>query len=366
MAFIEFKNIYKVYNEKYLAIDNFNLDINNNEFIALIGPSGCGKSTLLRMIAGLEDITDGTLSIAGRCVNNVHSKDRDISMVFQNYALYPHMNVFDNIAFGLKLRKLPKKEIKEKVDEVAKVLGLTEQLEKTPSEMSGGQRQRVALGRAMVQDSKVFLMDEPLSNLDAKLRNKMRLEILKLHRQLGITTIYVTHDQVEAMTMADRIVVMNKGVIQQIGTPRDLYSNPENLFVATFIGEPEMNLIRGTINNDKFISDSLEVQLDSSKYSNLQEYDGKEVILGIRPEHIKIVENSNITSEIELTEMRGDIQILVSKIGNEEISAKTTSSIDIKIGQIINYEFDKSKILLFDAKTEARIGHMNICKIGQM
>ena len=356
MAFIEFKKIYKVYNEKYLAIDDFNLNIEKNEFVALIGPSGCGKSTLLRMIAGLEDITDGELNIDGKCVNNVHPKDRDISMVFQNYALYPHLNVFDNISFGLKLRKVPKNEIKEKVSEVATTLGLTDEIDKTPSEMSGGQRQRVALGRAMVQDSKVFLMDEPLSNLDAKLRNKMRLEILRLHKQLGITTIYVTHDQVEAMTMADRIVVMNKGVIQQIGTPRELYSNPKNIFVATFIGEPEINLINGFVKGDKFVNEDIEIQLDISKYKDLNKYEGKEVILGIRPEHIKIVESSNVQSEIELTEMRGDIQILVSKIGNKEISAKTTSEIDIKIGQSINYEFDKANIHLFNVDTKERIG----------
>lgn len=356
MSFIEFKNMYKVYNEKYLAIDNFNLEIEENEFVALIGPSGCGKSTLLRMIAGLEDITDGTLSIDGKCVNNVHSKDRDISMVFQNYALYPHMNVFDNVAFGLKLRKMPKANIKEKVEDVARTLGLTEQLEKTPSEMSGGQRQRVALGRAMVQDSKVFLMDEPLSNLDAKLRNKMRLEILRLHRKLGITTIYVTHDQVEAMTMADRIVVMNKGIIQQIGSPRDLYLNPKNIFVATFIGEPEINLIKGKINKDKFINETMEIQLDACRYKNLAKYDKKEVILGIRPEHIELVKESNLSTEIELAEMRGDIQILVSKIGDKEISAKTTSSIEIQLGQTVFYEFDKANIHLFDIETENRIG----------
>jgi multiple sugar transport system ATP-binding protein len=266
------------------------------------------------------------------------------------------MNVFDNVAFGLKLRKMPKGTIKEKVEDVARTLGLTEQLEKTPSEMSGGQRQRVALGRAMVQDSKVFLMDEPLSNLDAKLRNKMRLEILRLHRQLGITTIYVTHDQVEAMTMADRIVVMNKGIIQQIGSPRELYLNPKNMFVATFIGEPEINLIKGTINKDKFINETIEIQLDACRYKNLAKYDKKEVILGIRPEHIELVKESNLSTEIELTEMRGDIQILVSKIGDKEISAKTTSSIEIQLGQTVFYEFDKANIHLFDIETENRIG----------
>lgn len=260
MSYIELNDVYKVYGEKVLAVNDFNLHIDKNEFIALIGPSGCGKSTLLRMISGLEDISYGDLIINDKKMNNVHAKDRDMAMVFQNYALYPHLSIYDNIAFGLKLRKADKPTIKEKVNQVSEILGLIEYLDKKPNELSGGQRQRVALGRAMVQESSIFLMDEPLSNLDAKLRNKMRVEILRLHKQLGVTTVYVTHDQVEAMTMADRIVVMDRGVIQQIGTPHELYNDPANLFVATFIGEPEINLIKAKVKKDHLVfGDHIEI-----------------------------------------------------------------------------------------------------------
>lgn len=355
MSFIEFKNIYKVYNKKFLAVDDFNLNIEKNEFVALIGPSGCGKSTMLRMIAGLEEITAGELWIDGRCVNDIHSKDRNISMVFQNYALYPHMTVYDNIAFGLKLQKVPKEEIEKKVNKVAVMLNITEQLQKTPSEMSGGQRQRVALGRAMVQESKIFLMDEPLSNLDAKLRNKMRLEILKLHKQLEVTTIYVTHDQVEAMTMSDKIVVMNEGEIQQVGTPRELYTQPANLFVATFIGEPEINLFKGIVKGDQVELNAISIPIDTKQYKNLEHYQGKKVMLGIRPEHIRIATNNLLSAEVELTEMRGDIQVLVSKFCGKDLYVKTSSSLEIPAGDRIRFVFDKKHIHLFDTETTKRI-----------
>ena len=355
MSFIDFKNIYKVYGNKFLAVDDFNLEIGKNEFVAFIGPSGCGKSTMLRMIAGLEEITAGELWIDGVLVNEVHSKNRNISMVFQNYALYPHLTVYENIAFGLKLQKIPIKDIEKRVQVVAEMLNITEQLKKTPSEMSGGQRQRVALGRAMVQEPKIFLMDEPLSNLDAKLRNKMRLEILKLHKSHGVVTIYVTHDQVEAMTMADKIVVMNEGVIQQIGTPSELYTHPANLFVATFIGEPEINLFAGKVKGGSVVIDGSEVVIDTSKYKKLAEYEGKEVLLGIRPEHVRISDDSSMSAKIDLTEMRGDIQILIATFAGKDLNCKTGASVLMESGGEIRFTFDKDNIHLFDVDTKSRI-----------
>ena len=254
MASLSLKNIYKKYDNGFCAVTDFNLEVADKEFVVFVGPSGCGKSTTLRMIAGLEDITEGEFYIGDRLVNDVEPKDRDIAMVFQSYALYPHMTVFDNMAFALKLRKVPKDEIKAKVEEAAKILGLEELLDRKPKALSGGQRQRVALGRAIVRSPKVFLMDEPLSNLDAKLRSNMRAEIIKIHNTLGATTIYVTHDQTEAMTMADRIVVMKKGVVQQVGSPKDIYDHPENLFVAGFIGAPTMNFMRGKVVEGNFVT----------------------------------------------------------------------------------------------------------------
>lgn len=252
MAEIKMNNITKKYDGKVTAVENFNLDIDDKEFIVFVGPSGCGKSTTLRMIAGLEDITEGELYIGDRLVNDVAPKDRDIAMVFQNYALYPHMNVYDNMAFGLKLRKFKKDEIERRVKEAARILGLEQFLDRKPKALSGGQRQRVALGRAIVRDPQVFLMDEPLSNLDAKLRVQMRAEISKLHQRLQTTTIYVTHDQTEAMTMATRIVVMKDGVIQQVGTPKEVYDTPENVFVGGFIGSPAMNFLHGNLKDGAF------------------------------------------------------------------------------------------------------------------
>jgi len=357
MEFIKFNNIHKVYNEKVLAIDDFNLTVNKNEFVALIGPSGCGKSTLLRMIAGLEDITYGDLLIDNERVNDVHAKNRDISMVFQNYALYPHMNVAENIGFGLKLRKVSKAEIKEKVAEVADILGLNDYLEKTPSELSGGQRQRVALGRAMTQDSNVFLMDEPLSNLDAKLRGKMRGEILKLHRNLGVTTIYVTHDQVEAMTMADKIVVMRAGVIQQIGAPHDLYYNPQNLFVATFIGDPEINVMDAEVKGDKLVIDGTELTIDAKDAGILVSYSGKKIKIGMRPEDIKVVKDTaDFTQVISIVEMRGDSSIITTEVNGKDLYLKLPSYENYRIDDEIKFNFDMSKALYFDADTEERIG----------
>ena len=278
MASLSLKKIYKKYDNGFCAVTDFNLEVADKEFVVFVGPSGCGKSTTLRMIAGLEDITEGEFYIGDKLVNDVEPKDRDIAMVFQSYALYPHMTVFDNMAFALKLRKVPKEEIKAKVEEAAKILGLEELLDRKPKALSGGQRQRVALGRAIVRSPKVFLMDEPLSNLDAKLRSNMRAEIIKIHNTLGATTIYVTHDQTEAMTMADRIVVMKQGIVQQVGSPKEIYDHPENLFVAGFIGAPTMNFLRGKIVEHNFqTKDGGVIEIPEGHYTRLKElvYEGK-------------------------------------------------------------------------------------------
>ena len=320
MASLSLKNIYKKYDNGFCAVTDFNLEVADKEFVVFVGPSGCGKSTTLRMIAGLEDITEGEFYIGDRLVNDVEPKDRDIAMVFQSYALYPHMTVFDNMAFALKLRKVPKDEIKAKVEEAAKILGLEELLDRKPKALSGGQRQRVALGRAIVRSPKVFLMDEPLSNLDAKLRSNMRAEIIKIHNTLGATTIYVTHDQTEAMTMADRIVVMKKGVVQQVGSPKDIYDHPENLFVAGFIGAPTMNFMRGKVVEGNFVTkDGGNIEIPVGYYEKLKElgYEGKEVVLGIRPENIsndplvlETYSHAKITSKVIVAELLGSEYIV--------------------------------------------------------
>ena len=364
MSYMVFENIYKVYGDTYLAIDNFNLSVNKNEFIALIGPSGCGKSTLLRTIAGLEDISDGTLTVEEKIINDVHSKDRNIAMVFQNYALYPHMTIEENIAFGLKIRKMEKTEIKTRVAEVAELLDLTNQLEKTPSELSGGQRQRVALGRALVQKSNILLMDEPLSNLDAKLRHKMRREILSLHKKLGVTTIYVTHDQIEAMTMADRIVVLNGGEIQQVGTPKELYERPNNMFVARFIGEPEMNIISCEFDGKALVHNDIKIPLPEVMTAKLSEaYIGKKVYLGIRPSDIyvenigKDTYNETIFSATaNLVELRGDYQVLsVDFLGVEDFAIKASTHHYFQRNEQIKFALNPFKFHLFDAETEVSI-----------
>src|SRR5699024_8489734 len=271
MAELEMKNIQKVFDKDVVAVDDFNLDIKDEEFIVFVGPSGCGKSTTLRMIAGLEEITNGELYIDGKKMNDVAPKDRDIAMVFQNYALYPHMTVYDNMAFGLKLRKFKKDIIEQKVNDAAKILGLEELLDRKPKALSGGQRQRVALGRAIVRNPKVFLMDEPLSNLDEKLRVQMRAEIQKLHNRLHTTTIYVTHDKTEAMTMATRLVVMESGIIQQVGTPKEIYDNPENVFVGGFIGSPAMNFLEGEVKDDQLHIGDVTVTIPEDRQNILKE-----------------------------------------------------------------------------------------------
>ncbi|ATV02521.1 sugar ABC transporter ATP-binding protein [Bacillus velezensis] len=364
MAELRLEHIYKYYDQKEAAVDDFNLHIQDKEFIVFVGPSGCGKSTTLRMVAGLEDITKGDFYIGDTRVNDIAPKDRDIAMVFQNYALYPHMTVYDNIAFGLKLRKMPKPEIKKRVEEAAKMLGLTEYLHRKPKALSGGQRQRVALGRAIVRDAKVFLMDEPLSNLDAKLRVQMRAEIIKLHQRLQTTTIYVTHDQTEALTMATRIVVMKDGKIQQIGTPKDVYEHPENVFVGGFIGSPAMNFFKGKLTDGAIQIGSAALSVPDGKMKMLREkgYAGKDVIFGIRPEDIHdeliVVESykkSSITAKINVAELLGSEIMVYSRIGDQDFIARIDARHDIRAGEELTVAFDMNKAHFFDSETEIRI-----------
>lgn len=364
MAEVVLKNICKSYDNGYEAVKDVNIDIEDKEFVVLVGPSGCGKSTTLRMIAGLEEITSGELYIGDKIVNDVAPKDRDIAMVFQNYALYPHLSVYENMAFALKLRKMPKAEIDVKVKEAARILDLEKVLDRKPKALSGGQRQRVALGRAIVRNPKVFLMDEPLSNLDAKLRTAMRTEITKLHKKLGTTFIYVTHDQVEAMTMADRIVIMKDGVIQQIDTPQHVYDNPDNMFVAGFIGAPQMNLIDCTISEeDKIVyakATDFKVALDKTKADILKKsgYIGKEVVLGIRPEDIHIedifIDNSQdsiFNATVEISELMGAEVYAYLNVGGMSITSRFDSRYNVKYGQNLKLALDKNRVHIFDKET---------------
>ena len=356
MAKVELKNICKSYEKKVEIVKNINLDIKDKEFIVLVGPSGCGKSTILRMIAGLEEITSGEIFIGEKVVNNIHPKDRDIAMVFQNYALYPHMDVYDNMAFGLKMRKFKKDVIDKRVKEAAEILNLTEYLHRKPRQLSGGQRQRVALGRAIVRDPQVFLMDEPLSNLDAKLRVQMRFEIKKLHNTLKTTFVYVTHDQVEAMTMGDRIVVLNNGIIQQADTPEHIYNYPENIFVAGFIGSPAMNFIQTQILPDKTIKlGNYTIYPDDNLSAVIKNNDlaDKEVTLGIRPEHLSI-SSSGIKIIPELVEMLGSEKLAHFNLENKKIITKLSSEQEITAGEEITLLPDVSKILVFDPETGRR------------
>ncbi len=375
MAELRLEHIYKIYDNNVTAVKDFNLHIKDKEFIVFVGPSGCGKSTTLRMIAGLEEISKGDLYIDGKRMNDVGPKDRDIAMVFQNYALYPHMNVYDNMAFGLKLRKFPKDEIDRRVKEAARILGLEQYLDRKPKALSGGQRQRVALGRAIVRDAKVFLMDEPLSNLDAKLRVQMRAEISKLHQRLQTTTIYVTHDQTEAMTMATRLVVMKDGVIQQVGAPKDVYEKPENVFVGGFIGSPAMNFFKGKISDGKFHigPTSLEIPEGKMKYLREQGYTNKEVILGIRPEdiHDELVfiessKGSTVKANIEVAELMGSEIMLYSQIEGQEFVARVDSRSDIRRGDEVQLAFDMNKAHFFNQETEVRIRPKSEERVAQI
>ncbi|WP_339216012.1 sn-glycerol-3-phosphate ABC transporter ATP-binding protein UgpC [Ornithinibacillus sp. FSL M8-0202] len=364
MAELRLEHIQKKYDKDVVAVNDFNLHIQDKEFIVFVGPSGCGKSTTLRMIAGLEEITDGELYIDDKKMNDVAPKDRDIAMVFQNYALYPHMNVYDNMAFGLKLRKFKKDEIDKRVQNAAKILGLEAYLDRKPKALSGGQRQRVALGRAIVRDAKVFLMDEPLSNLDAKLRVQMRAEIQKLHKRLQTTTIYVTHDQTEAMTMATRLVVMKDGVIQQVGAPKEVYDNPNNVFVGGFIGSPSMNFFTGVVKGSDFVMDDVKIRIPEGKLKDLKAkgYADKEVILGVRPEDIHdeliFIEsspNTKISAYIDVAELMGAETFLYSKINEQDFIARVDSRTDINGGETIDLALDMNKVHFFDAETEERI-----------
>ena len=376
MTTLSLDKIYKKYpNATQYAVEDFNIDIKDKEFIVFVGPSGCGKSTTLRMVAGLEDITEGEFKIDGKIMNDVAPKDRDIAMVFQNYALYPHMTVYDNMAFGLKLRKFKKDEIKRRVEEAGTILGLSDLLDRKPADLSGGQRQRVAMGRAIVRDAKVFLMDEPLSNLDAKLRVSMRTEIAKIHRRIGATTIYVTHDQTEAMTLADRIVIMSSspnsdktgtvGRVEQIGTPQELYNEPANKFVAGFIGSPAMNFFNVKVASGKLTNnEGLNMDLPEGKAKLLKEqgYEGKEVILGIRPEDIQASNlaqqaypNQTIEAEVVVSELLGAETMLYLRAGSTEFVSRVEVRDFRNPGEKITVALNLNKSHFFDAQTEHRI-----------
>jgi len=376
MTTVKLDKIYKKYpNATQYAVEDFNIDIKDKEFIVFVGPSGCGKSTTLRMVAGLEDISEGTLTIDDKVMNDVAPKDRDIAMVFQNYALYPHMTVFDNMAFGLKLRHYKKDEIKRRVEEAAEILGLTNLLDRKPADMSGGQRQRVAMGRAIVRDAKVMLFDEPLSNLDAKLRVSMRTEIAKIHRRVGATTIYVTHDQTEAMTLADRIVIMSStpnadnsgtvGRVEQIGSPQELYNEPENKFVAGFIGSPAMNFFEATFANGRLSDgDALDIELPEGKVKLLKDkgYEGKKVILGIRPEDISASDlavqaypGSQVTAEVVVSELLGSETMLYMKTGQTEFVSRVEARDFRQPGDKLTVTLNVNKGHFFDIDSEKRI-----------
>ena len=367
MADLQLKHVYKRYPNGFVGASDICLDIADKEFIILVGPSGCGKSTTLRMIAGLEEISEGELYIGGQLMNDVAPKDRDIAMVFQNYALYPHMTVFDNMAFALKLRKTPKDEIKKRVTEAAKILEIEHLLDRKPKALSGGQRQRVAMGRAIVRSPKVFLMDEPLSNLDAKLRVAMRTEIKKLHNRLQTTFIYVTHDQTEAMTMGTRIVVLKDGIIQQVDTPANLYSNPCNMFVAGFIGSPQMNFIEAelsTAGEDMYATfGENKIKIPEGKVTpELKNYVGKTVVLGIRPEDLHDDEamlaaksDAVCKAHVEVTEMLGAETYLYLKIAGVNFTARVNQRSTAKIGDTINVAFETNRLHIFDKDTELTI-----------
>ena len=371
MASVKLTNVKKVYDKKVVAVHDFNLDIKDKEFVVFVGPSGCGKSTTLRMIAGLEEISEGTVEIDGVVVNDLQPKDRDIAMVFQNYALYPHLTVFENMAFSLRLKKVPNDEVFRRVTEAAKVLGITEYLTRKPRALSGGQRQRVAIGRAMVRDSKVFLMDEPLSNLDAKLRNQMRAEIILLREKINTTFIYVTHDQTEAMTLGDRIVIMKDGFIQQVGTPTEVFEHPVNLFVSGFIGAPQMNTFRTELvrENGKYYVTPLgsRIEVDGETGENLaaKAVDGRSVVLGVRPEHITlsqpgphaipctIIVNEMMGSELHIHAKTEDGAQLVVRVPT--LGLRRQERAELVNGAKIHVSFPGEVMHLFDPETERNL-----------
>ena len=371
MATVSLKGIKKIYDNKVTAVHDFNLEITDKEFIVLVGPSGCGKSTTLRMVAGLEDISEGDLLINGKRMNDVEPKDRDIAMVFQNYALYPHMTVYENMAFALKLRKVPKDEIDKKVREAAEILDITQYLERKPKALSGGQRQRVAIGRAIVRNPQVFLMDEPLSNLDAKLRNQMRAEIIKLRQRIDTTFIYVTHDQTEAMTLGDRIVIMKDGFIQQIGTPQQVFDHPANIFVAGFIGMPQMNFFDGQLVADgdhyyvKIMDATMELSPEAQAALKAKGVPSKAVTIGIRPEHISFAESAGahcLTGSVDVSEMMGsEIHLHVNAGGRDVVLRIPTTELSaehkggIAYGTQVHFTFRGDLMHLFDPETEKNL-----------
>jgi len=362
MSSVTYDNVTKRFDE-VIAVNKLNLAVKDKEFLVLVGPSGCGKSTALRCLAGLETISEGNIKIGGDVVNDVAPKDRDIAMVFQSYALYPHMTVYDNMAFGLKLRKHTKEEIERRVQDAAEILGIQDLLDRKPRQLSGGQRQRVALGRAIVREPKVFLLDEPLSNLDAKLRVQTRSEITKLHKRLGTTFIYVTHDQVEAMTMADRIAVLNFGVLQQVDTPQKLYDTPDNLFVAGFIGSPAMNFFNAQIRqegNDILVdADSFTVTVPEDRKASLQNYIGKSIIFGLRPEDIHDphyappgITPQEIEAEVDVTELMGNEIFLYLKSGKHNFIARVDPRTKARMEDTIKIAFNMDNMQVFDKETE--------------
>ena len=361
MAEIQLKHIYKKYEDQVVAVRDFNLEIKDKEFVIFVGPSGCGKSTTLRMIAGLEEISSGTLLIDGKVMNQVESCDRDIAMVFQNYALYPHMTVFENMAYSLRLKKVPKKERRQKVEEVAKILGLEEVLDRKPGELSGGQKQRVAMGRAIVRNPRIFLMDEPLSNLDAKLRTQMRAEILKLYQKLKTTFIYVTHDQTEAMTLGTKIVVMKDGVIQQVASPEELYNRPANTFVAGFIGMPPMNFFQGKCcrggEHGVYLQTgelAMDLTEEDAKRVFQKGYMGEKITVGVRPEDMMLAEEGT-AHEILVYEMLGSHTYLYVTFEGKDVALQTDADTPYRRGDQIFFTFRREKLHLFDLDTGVRI-----------
>jgi multiple sugar transport system ATP-binding protein len=363
MAQVVLKDINKFYDSVH-AVKDFNLQIRDREFVVFVGPSGCGKTTTLRMIAGLEAISSGTISIDGTVVNDLAPMDRDIAMVFQNYALYPHMSVYDNMAFGLKMRKFKRKEIAQRVQEAADILGIGDYLKRKPRQLSGGQRQRVALGRAIVRHPRVFLFDEPLSNLDAKLRVQMRVEVKKLHQRLGTTAVYVTHDQVEAMTLGDRVVVMKDGLVQQVGEPLELYNRPANKFVAGFIGSPAMNFAKVTMmdGSGRLVAKNggMEIEVPGQLADRLRQQAGQQMTLGIRPEDLHVATSADppgltFSSKVEVIEQLGSEILLDVRVGEESMVAAVDPTIRAKVAETLQLAVNPARLHFFDAKTEAAV-----------
>jgi sn-glycerol 3-phosphate transport system ATP-binding protein len=352
MSFLDLKNVTKIYPNGTKAVHETSLSIEEGEFMVFVGPSGCGKSTLLRMVAGLEDITEGEITLDGNLINEVDPSERDIAMVFQNYALYPHMNVYNNLAYGLKNRGIDKKDIEQKVNEAAKLLQISDYLERKPSMLSGGQRQRVAMGRAIVRNPKIFLFDEPLSNLDAKLRIQMRLEIKKLQQKVGVTSIFVTHDQTEAMTLADKLAVINNGVIEQLATPIEIYNNPKSLFVAGFIGSPQMNFIDGELKNNTLSAEGFEIKNVKSDFNG-------DITLGIRPEHLSQSDNGLINLNVDLVEQLGSDNLVYGQLKDKkDFCYRCPGNITIKKGDKLSLKIDNENYFVFDKSSGKRVNQI--------